>query len=167
MKNSKDSSDKNKKIIISVIISLLIGIPLVYLLNYNARKLSNAKNAVPITTVSNTSEDPIVAKLQAAEELVKTLPSETNYVNLSLLYYNNKQWNECAEASKKAIEYNPKSYFGYNNLCAAYNCLGKWDDAIAAGNKALEIKPGDLQAKNNLQISINEKAKAEKIKMGN
>jgi tetratricopeptide (TPR) repeat protein len=103
--------------------------------------------------------DSSLIKLQAAIDLAKANPDEANYLNLSLLYFQNAMYNECIWATQNALKYNPSSYIAYNNMCSAYNALGKWDEAIVAGQNAITVIPGAQLVTNNLQISINGKIK--------
>jgi len=163
MKNLKDKEKTSRSKWVNVIISVLILFPLCYLVYIvNIGKAGASDISKNTNERNNTPTDSALVKLQAAIDLAKSFPNETNYINLSLEYYNNGKHQECVEASKKALEYNANSYPAYNNLCSAYNQLGLWDDAITAGEKALEVKPGDQLAQNNLQASRDGKVKQDK-----
>ena len=157
--NNKDIP-KNKKLV-NWIISILILLPLCFLI-YTIKVKKTEASKIKSDTLTNNKiapRDSIAIKLQAATDLARTSPNENNYINLSLEYYHNNKYKECVDATKKALEFNPKSYVAYNNMCSAYNMLGYWDDAIDAGNKALAIAPGDQLAINNLKVSKDGKAK--------
>jgi tetratricopeptide (TPR) repeat protein len=165
MKNPKGKekqSTKNIKLINGVI-AILIILPVCYLVYYvnidKAGALNNSKEAI---SLKNTLPDSSLYKLQSAISLTKTTPNEANFISLSLEYYRNAKYTECADAANKALDYNAKSYAAYNNICSAYNQLGVWDKAIAAGKMALEIVPGDVLATNNLKVSTDGKAKQDK-----
>jgi len=97
-------------------------------------------------------------KENAALALVKKEPSEGNYMNLSLVYYNLGRFQKCADVAELAIKINPNSDSGYNNICSAYNMLQLWDKAIEAGEKGLKINPNNQLLKNNLEVSKKGKA---------
>ena len=105
--------------------------------------LSSAKKLI------SNSENVLINKASTAGE----------YIEQSLKYYNNKDFENCIKACKKALLINPNFDLAYNNICAAYNQLKQWDNAIEAGNKGLKINPTNQLLKNNLQLAINEKLK--------
>ena len=149
-------------------IHVIISIPLIFSLYYFIY-YSNIKKAYASVKQNNkiaftiTPPDSAQIKLQAAIDLAKTSPTENNYINLSLAYYNNENYQECISASKKALTFNANSYYAYNNMCCAYNKLGWWDEAVAAGKKAIEIRSGDILATNNLKVATTGKAKQDKL----
>jgi len=73
-----------------------------------------------------------------------------DYVNQSLNYYNQGQYELCIAACVSALVLNRDYDLAYNNLCAAYNKLGEWDDAITVGEKGLKINPNSELLKNNV-----------------
>ena len=93
------------------------------------------------------------AKIEAIRADIKRQPSEGNYINLSLVYYNLGSFQKCADAAQKALEYNPKSVVAFNNICSAYNMLKIWDKAIEAGENGLKLDPSNQLLKNNLEVS--------------
>lgn len=144
-------------------IAALIIIPLAYLVFYvNIRKNSASGNSADSLSVKNAVQASN-EKIKEAEELAKSLPTETNYINLSLAYYNAGMYKECVLAAQNAADINPKSYAAHNNMCSAFNQLSMWEEGIAAGKKALEIVPGDQLATNNLKVSTEGKANQDKI----
>ena len=103
----------------------------------------------------------IKGKIMHQVEMVEENPDAEEYLNLSLLYYNNGQFIECIEACKKSIELKPDYALAYNNLCSAYNALKEWDKAIEACEKAVKIDPDFQRASNNMKLAIDNKAKGE------
>jgi tetratricopeptide (TPR) repeat protein len=97
-------------------------------------------------------------KVHPVLALIKKDPSEANYINLSLVYYNLGSFQKCADAAELAIKANPNSDAAYNNICSAYNMLKLWDKAIIAGEKGLTINPNNQLLKNNLEVSRRGKA---------
>ncbi len=93
-------------------------------------------------------------KLQLAVELAEKDPSPANYLSLSLLYYQQKQYGKCIEYSQLALKLNPDYYLAYNNIGSAYNMMGKWENAKEALTRALKLKPDFELAKNNYHLSV-------------
>jgi protein O-mannosyl-transferase len=87
-------------------------------------------------------------------ETVKSKPTPEGYLNLSVVYYNKKQYQKCIDAAREALKLKPDYADAYNNICSAYNMLKQWDNAIEACRKALEIDPGFELAKNNLKEAL-------------
>lgn len=73
-----------------------------------------------------------------------------SYINLSLVYYEKKQYKQCIEACLLALKIKPDYAVAYNNMCSAYSLLGQYDEAEAACLKALKIDPKFNLAHNNL-----------------
>jgi tetratricopeptide (TPR) repeat protein len=92
------------------------------------------------------------------QNLIQQNPTVDNYINLSLEYFNMKQYRQCIEVAEKILQKGPNDA-AYNNICAAYNMLSEWDKAIEAGEKGLKINPNNQLLKNNLHASY-EGAKA-------
>jgi tetratricopeptide (TPR) repeat protein len=101
-------------------------------------------------------------KLDDMAAAAKQANTPEAYLNLSLEYYNNGQYLECAHAAEESVRLKPDYDLAYNNICTAYNMLKDWDKAIAAGQKAIVINPNNIQAKNNLQVSLDGKKAAGK-----
>ncbi len=89
------------------------------------------------------------------DDLIKNNPTPVNYLNLSLMYYNQGFYMKTIDACKKAIAINPNFTLAYNNMCSAYNNLKMWDDAIVAGEKAVSLDPNNQLARNNLAFAKN------------
>jgi tetratricopeptide (TPR) repeat protein len=96
------------------------------------------------------------------EEDILKAPTAEKYLNLSLKYYNLKEFDMCIAACQKAIQLNPNFSPAYNNICSANNILGNYDAAIIAGQKAVELDPNNELAKNNLAQAIKGKDVATK-----
>ena len=95
-----------------------------------------------------------------AEAKVKANPTAENYLELSLTYYNQGQYEKCIEACNNALKLKPDYADAYCNIGAAYNQLKQWDKAIEALQKALQIDPDHKLAKGNLNWALDEKAKS-------
>jgi tetratricopeptide (TPR) repeat protein len=107
-------------------------------------------------TIDNLEASNLLSRLHSLEKLKKAAndkPTADIYIDLSLAYYNNNEFQKCIEAATKALSLNPSYDIAYNNICAAYNMLKQWDKAIEAGEKGLRINPNNQLLKNNLAES--------------
>lgn len=101
--------------------------------------------------------------VQIAQETTKKNPTAENYVNLSLAFYNNKQFLESAIAAKEAARLKPEYGVAWNNVCAAYNKIGEFDSAMLAGSKAVMLQPNDELSKNNFIYAQQQKNRFDKL----
>lgn len=92
-----------------------------------------------------------------AEKTATEKPSPEAYLDLSLTYYQQGQYEKCIEACNNALRLKPDYADAYSNICASYNQLKQWSKAIEACNKALQIAPEHKLAKGNLDWARNEK----------
>lgn len=104
------------------------------------------------------------SKLDIQIENAKSNPSPENYLNLSLYYYQNAQYEKCVEAANDALKLKPNYDLAYNNICCAYNMLKQFDKAIEAGENAVKSNPASQLAKNNLAEARRLKSKQTKNK---
>ncbi|MEI8201962.1 MAG: hypothetical protein WCH34_03060 [Bacteroidota bacterium] len=88
------------------------------------------------------------------ESEVEKNPTAEGYLNLSLTYYQQQQYEKCIAASEKALLLKPDFAEAYNNICAACNSLGQFAKAKSAGENAIRLKPDYELAKNNLKVSL-------------
>jgi len=91
------------------------------------------------------------------EQIAEKSKAPQDFLNLSLSYYNQKQYDKCIEACNKALKIKPDYAEAYNNICSSYNALSEWDKAIEACTKCLQIKPDFQLAKNNLNYAKSQK----------
>ncbi|MEO6850047.1 MAG: tetratricopeptide repeat protein [Mucilaginibacter sp.] len=88
---------------------------------------------------------------QSPPETISGIPQTAeSYLNQSLLYYNQRQYELCIAACESALALKPDYDLAYNNLCSTYNRLGMWDNAIEMGEQGLKINPANERLKNNL-----------------
>lgn len=81
----------------------------------------------------------------------------TDYINLSLVYYNLGDYEKCIFYCEKALVVKPNYADAYSNMAASYNQLKQWDKGIEASKKALAIDPNHKFAKGNLEWALSEK----------
>lgn len=84
------------------------------------------------------------------EKKAKNNPTADNYIELSLVYYNQGMYEKCIEACREALKLKPDYATAYNNICSAYNQMKMWDKAIEACSEAIRLQPDFELAKNNL-----------------
>ena len=108
--------------------------------------LAAAKSHTPVVFVNN---QPVANKTLTAED----------YLNISLNYYNAKDYNKCIEACRQAIRLKPAYADAYSNMGAAYNMMQQWDKGIEACSTALKYNPNHKLAKGNLAWALSEKKK--------
>lgn len=97
--------------------------------------------------------------LEVLEEEVALAPTPEKYLNLSLKYFNEGDYQGCIRAATKAKELRPNYPYAYNNIGIAHYHLFNYDMAIEAYNKALELNPSYKLAQNNLKNAIDRKNK--------
>jgi len=78
------------------------------------------------------------------------------FIDLSQAYYRAEHWQECIDASRKALELEPGFAKAFNNICAAYNKMGNFEEGKIAGEEAVRLDPANQLYKNNLKWSIDE-----------
>lgn len=83
-----------------------------------------------------------------------TQPTATDYLNESLVCYNQQNYVGCIEACQKALALKPDYADAYSNMGAAYNQLKQWEKGVEACRKALAINPDHQLAKGNLNWAL-------------
>ena len=109
--------------------------------------LAAAKKHTPVLIVNN---QPASSKQLTAAD----------YLNLSLSYYNAKDYNKCIEACQQALKLKPDYADAYSNIGAAYNMLQQWDKGYDACVKALKIDPHHKLAMGNLNWAKSQMTKS-------
>lgn len=93
-----------------------------------------------------------ITRAEMALEDAKQQPSPEKYLDASLQFYNEKNYEACIEACRNALELKPDYAPAWNNICSSYNSMGEFDKAEEAANNALKIDPSYQLAKNNLAL---------------
>jgi tetratricopeptide (TPR) repeat protein len=81
----------------------------------------------------------------------------TDYLNLSLAYYNMGNYEKCIFYCEKALKVKANYADAYSNMAASYNKLEQWEKGIEASKKALAIDPNHKYAKGNLDWALSQK----------
>lgn len=108
-----------------------------------------------LDAMQTNGEDFVALEIKKALAIVKSNPTHETYLNLSLLYHNNKQYQECIEACQKALRIKPNYALAYNNICSAYIQLEQWEKAVEAGKKGLAIEPTNKLLIGNTDYALN------------
>ena len=87
-------------------------------------------------------------------------PSVNEYLGLSVLYFNNRRYDDSIAAARKALKIQPSLGEAYVNIAAAYHNLGKDDDAIVALREAVRLRPDITFARDNLNYLLANKGQA-------
>ena len=116
-----------------------------------SRALTLLPNDANVLAYANAAKNhqPLVA-LGATQVKQPATLTAADYLNLSLNYYNAKDYQKCIEACKKALALKPNYADAYSNMGAAYNMMQEWKDGEQACLKALQIDPNHRLAKGNL-----------------
>ncbi|MCB0400831.1 MAG: tetratricopeptide repeat protein [Flavobacteriales bacterium] len=99
----------------------------------------------------------------AQEEAIAMDPSAEKYLDLSLSYYQQTNYEKCIWAAQKALELKPDYALAYNNIGIAYYELADYHQAIDAYQKALTIQPDFELAQNNLKNAEEQKSVFENL----
>jgi tetratricopeptide (TPR) repeat protein len=117
-------------------------------------KLVDAANKTLSIQPGNATAIALLQKEKTKPEIItpaaKKPSTSDDYINLSLVYYNQKEYQKCIDACLKALELKPNNADAYNNIGAAYNQLGQWQEGIDACTKALQFNPNHKLALGNL-----------------
>jgi protein O-mannosyl-transferase len=78
------------------------------------------------------------------------------WLELSLMYYDARQYEKAVAAAQSAIFLRPAYAEAYNNVGAAYAALQSWDLAIEADRQAIQLKPDYQLARGNLAWALDQ-----------
>ena len=91
-------------------------------------------------------------------------PTAETYLNQSLVFYQQRNFEESILAARQALQLKPDSWEAWNNIAASYNSEAKWDEGIKAAQEAVRLRPDSQLAKNNLAWAVQQKALLQKGK---
>lgn len=112
---------------------------------------ANGKRSLNVATAS-------IDQVKQAEEDVKGNPTVDDYLKLSVLYYNGRRYEECANAAKQALRLRPNQAEAYANIATAMHALGRDDEAIEALREVIRLRPDMAFAKTDLEILLEARA---------
>ena len=75
------------------------------------------------------------------------------WIEISLTAYRLGRYQECIDASEKALSLRPDYAEAYNNICAAENAMQRYPQAVAACERAMALRPDFPLARNNLALA--------------
>lgn len=107
---------------------------------------------------NNTEAQKYLHAIQSKTVVSNTVKSNTlaDYINTSLQYYNQKEFQKCINTCLAALKIDSTSAAAYNNLGAAYNSLRQWQKGYEACLKAVQLDPNSALAKGNLNWAKSE-----------
>jgi len=115
-------------------------------------------DGVPIIAiVKNLTIEQVKKDLPTSLKSTDKLADVTTFINLSLEFYQQKDYFNSIITAEKALSIDPQSAIAYNNICTSFNDLFLFDEAIEAGKKATQIAPDFVLAKNNYQYALSKK----------
>jgi tetratricopeptide (TPR) repeat protein len=131
-------------------LSLFIAFPIVRIL-----LSEKTKTELPPATISDSNNSIALKEIENAQN-----PTLGGYINLSVLYLNNKLPDKAITALQSARKISDTNAVIYNNLAIAYGSKMNYDSAIFFCRKAIQIDPSFQMAKNNLKWLVDENEKA-------
>jgi tetratricopeptide (TPR) repeat protein len=99
-------------------------------------------------------------KLEQAEKNVKGSKNVDDFLALSVLYYNNRRYQDCINAAAEAVKIRPELAEGYANMATAYHAMGKDDEAILNLRQVIHLRPDMKFAQVDLDILLEQKSAA-------
>jgi tetratricopeptide (TPR) repeat protein len=93
-------------------------------------------------------------QLGTARREAERSTNPSDYLKLSVAYYQNRQFEESIGACRKALAIRPDLAEAYSNMAAAEYALGHLDNAEADLRETLRLRPNLQVAKNNLDFIL-------------
>ncbi len=116
---------------------------------FSSRILESSPNDPSAKKYSDIARDKkSMADMLEAE--IAAAPTAEKYLDLSLRFFNEGNYEKCISSANKALELRPEYAEAHNNIGIAYFYLKEYQEAIKAYEKALQLKPGYQLAQNNL-----------------
>ena len=101
----------------------------------------------------------IAQKAEAGRQPAGMKPADATLL-VSLQHARANRYQECVDASRRAIQLNPAMAEAYNNLGYCNASIGNLDEGIANLREALRLRPDFPMASNNLSWALAKKAAA-------
>ena len=113
-------------------------------------------------------EDPLASRLltlaESSAETLRNAEAETkknpvvdDFLKLAVVYYRNQRYQDCVEASRKALAMRPNLAEAWANMAAAQHAMGQDDDAIVSLREVLRLRPDMKFAQTDLDILLAQK----------
>ncbi len=95
-----------------------------------------------------------IAANENTVKLAEAEPTADHSLALSVLYYQERKYQECIHAAQEALRIQPDLPEAYVNIAAAWHAMGKEEETIAALKAALKLRPDFETAKHNLAYEL-------------
>jgi len=80
-----------------------------------------------------------------------------DFLKLAVVYYRNQRYQDCVEASRKALAMRPNLAEAWANMAAAQHAMGQDEDAIVSLREVLRLRPDMKFAQTDLDILLAQK----------
>jgi tetratricopeptide (TPR) repeat protein len=98
------------------------------------------------------------SKSEMALEQATRNPTPENYLNLSLISYQENDFRGCIKYAAQSLKLKPDYSEAYNNIGSAYSMMAKFDSAEIALKQAIHIRPDYPLAINNIRLAEKRKS---------
>jgi tetratricopeptide (TPR) repeat protein len=95
-----------------------------------------------------------VSVRETAETVAVKQPSVENYLSLSVVYYNEKRYEDCIREARAALKLQPDVAEAWVNIATAYHQLGNTAEGISALREATRLRPDLEVARMNLAWEV-------------
>jgi tetratricopeptide (TPR) repeat protein len=112
---------------------------------------TRGQSALTVATAS-------IDQVHKAEQDAKSSSNFDDYLKLSVLYYEQQRYEDCARAAQEALKIRPAMAEAYANIATAMHALNRDDEAIAALREVIRLRPDMAFAKTDLEILLEKKA---------
>jgi tetratricopeptide (TPR) repeat protein len=95
-----------------------------------------------------------IAANENTRKLAETDPTVDHLLALSVLYYQERKYQECINSAQQALKLQSNLPEAYVNIAAGWHAMGKETETIAALREALKLRPDLEVAKHNLAYEL-------------
>ena len=125
---------------------------------YEAEGDDAAARQAAQATLAIAPDDAAARALLARPAGVMPAMSAAQWINRSLMQYQQGQYAASIVSAQSALKVDPNSAEAWNNIGAAHGAMQQWDEAIHDEQQALRLKPDLTIAQNNLRWYTQQKA---------
>ena len=93
-------------------------------------------------------------RVKMAERDAESSKTVDDYLQLSVAYFQNRQYEDSVKACRQALAVHPDQAEAYSNMAAAYYALGQLDETETALREAIRIRPELATVKSNLDFVL-------------